>query len=81
MGLFLKIAKFLSFAVMRKKLKKIEKMVEEDSSLQTDLEATAKANAKLKKTMSTFCDRNPNHILCNEDKLIKDYGKGFSSER
>lgn len=69
MGLITKIATALSFGKMRKHLKKIEKMVNDDPQLQADLDNAAKANASLEKTLSVFCKRNPNHVLCNDKKL------------
>lgn len=69
MGLVFNIAKALSFGAMRKELKKIEKMVDNDPQLQADLDNVAKSNANLKKTLEVFCKRNPNHVLCNDAKL------------
>jgi F0F1-type ATP synthase delta subunit len=56
---------------MRKELKKIEKMVDNDPKLKEELENVAKSNAELKKTLEAFCKRNPDHVLCNDQKLYE----------
>lgn len=70
-NVFSAIAKSLSFGKMRRELKKIEKMVDDDPSLKAELDAAAKANQDLEKSLKSFCQRNPNHPMCNTSELKK----------
>lgn len=69
MGILTNIAKAISFGIMGKQFRKIEKMVDDDPSLKKQLEEAAKANSEMKQTLSVFCKTRPNHVLCNKQKL------------
>lgn len=65
MNLIVRIIIWLFGGKFRKEMRKIEKMTEDDPSLQATLDSLAHQNRELEKQLKSFCKRNPDHGWCN----------------
>jgi len=64
-NVFSKLLKLLGGGKFRRELRKIEKMTEDDPSLQATLDSLAHQNKELERKLKNFCKRNPDHGWCN----------------
>lgn len=58
------IAKILGGGKFRKAMRDIEKMTEDDPTIQADLDNLKKSHDDVQASIANFCKRNPDHDLC-----------------